>query len=70
MRIIPDTYAVIVGNLGTVLTTPVERLARKEFNHYVRLSKQGLGRAAHESVSLTEEGEIIKEYLPRKRDTE
>lgn len=62
-------YAVVVGNTGTVFTGNKENEARKEFNHYMKLSKQGYGRAAHESVTLMEDGEILKEYLPRTKES-
>ena len=60
-------YSVIVSNLGTVHTTSKEHEARKEFNDYVTLSKQGYGRVGHESITLMEDGEIIKEYLPKNK---
>ena len=57
-------YEVIVGNVGTVFTTDIERDARREFNEYVAISKRNIGRAGGEGVTLMDvfHQEIIKEY--------
>ena len=60
-----EKYSVIVSNIGTALLTDKEFEARKEFNTYVKLSKEKYGKPSGESVTLfdNEAGEIIKEYI-------
>lgn len=55
-------FEVIVGNLGTVLTTDIKSKALNSYHSYVRDSKCNYGRVAGESVTLFENGEPINEY--------
>lgn len=66
----PDgpTFEVIVGNIGTVYTGPDESKARGEYLHYVAASKDTVGRASGEQVSLLKAGEPILEYTPETDD--
>jgi hypothetical protein len=58
-------YTVIVGNVGMVYGGNNARTAMAAFNTYKSLSVDGIGRAAHEPVTiLAPDGEIIKEHLP------
>ena len=57
-------YEVIVGNLGTVYQGSSKVIAEQEFEDYVKLSKEGYGRAGHEEVTLTIDGEPAKEHYP------
>jgi hypothetical protein len=56
-------YDVIVGNVGTVLSTDVYGEAIDCFNDYVELSEDGQGRAAFEPVTLMCGGDILKEHV-------
>jgi hypothetical protein len=55
-------YEVLVGNVGTVLTTNSLRQAQGVYRDYVAASKAGVGRAAGEAVGLFCDGEPIREY--------
>ena len=55
-------YEVIVGNIGCVYSGPDESAALQAYHTYVRDSKNQYGRAAGESVTLLEDGDIIKEH--------
>jgi hypothetical protein len=55
-------YEVIVGNIGTVVSTHDLEDARSTFNVYVEQSKSGRGRAAGEPVTLMKDGEMMKEF--------
>jgi hypothetical protein len=57
-------YTVIVGNVGMVTDTTIHREALSVFKDYREQSKRGIGRAAHEPVTLMEDGEPILEYSP------
>ena len=59
-----NTYEVIVGNLGTVLSCTSRRVAEENYADYVRISKGSHGSAAGEPVTLTKNGEPLKEYEP------
>lgn len=62
-------YEVIVGNIGTVYSGPSRGLARATFDDYANQSCAGYGpcaeygRAADESVTMTEDGEPILEHF-------
>lgn len=56
-------WQVLVGNTGKVHSSG-EAEARKAYRLYVLWSIQGLGRAAHEPVTLMQEGEIKAEHDP------
>ena len=58
-----QTYEVIVGNIGTVYSGPSRRFARTTFDDYAIQSCEGYGRAADESVTMTEDGEPILEHF-------
>jgi hypothetical protein len=55
-------YNVIVGNVGTVLSTDVYGEAIDCFNDYVELSETGFGRAGFEPVTLMHGGDVLKEH--------
>jgi hypothetical protein len=55
-------YSVVVGNIGTVYDGDSRVRARHNYDTYVADSKDGHGRAAGESVTLFEDGEIIAEH--------
>ena len=57
-------YEVVVGNIGTVYDGPHGTTARAAFREYVHASKQARGRAAGEQVTMFEDGEPVKEYVP------
>jgi hypothetical protein len=56
-------YAVIVGNLGTVHTSTVKARAVRTFRLYKGFSKDGVGRAAGEDVTLMRDDEPLQEYI-------
>lgn len=59
-------YDVYVGNIGCVssgIRDLTRTAANKLYSEYVQQSKTGYGRAAGESVTLTCEGEPVKEYV-------
>lgn len=56
-------YELIVGNIGMVHTGNDLRRARALYQLYVNKSLSGEGRAAGESVTLFEEGEMLTEYV-------
>lgn len=58
------SYSVIVGNIGMVHEGDDEAGAVAVFDHYVRLSKMGNGRAGGEEVVMWENGEPTREYSP------
>ncbi len=47
-------YTIIVGNLGQVGTCSKEKDARKTFDKYVGMSKDGYGRVSGEEVTVIE----------------
>jgi hypothetical protein len=57
------TYTVIVGNIGTVLTTTDKAAACRTFTRYERQSRSGVGRAGGESVFIMQDGEPVFEHL-------
>ncbi len=52
-------YQVVVGNIGTTLTTPNKKEAIEEFGHYAVAVLKPFGRCAGEDVTLFEDDEII-----------
>lgn len=64
-----DTFEVVVGNVGTVISTTDGGQAKDVYQDYVALSKCGVGRAGGENVTLAREGEIVQEYEGHGRDT-
>jgi hypothetical protein len=56
------TYAVVVGNVGTVYHGDSEHESRDVFAAYVRVSKREGQRASGESVVRMVDGEIADEY--------
>ena len=56
-------HVVVVGNIGTVFTGSTRKYARQAYKDYVKLSKDGYGRAAGESVTRFVDGKIIQEYV-------
>jgi hypothetical protein len=55
-------YTVIVGNIGTIGTFKSLTAARASFDEYVKMSVDGYGRAAGESVTLIRGEELIQEH--------
>lgn len=56
-------FNIIVGNIGVVAEYACEKQARATFAEYVLCSKELQGRAAGESVTLIEGGEILAEHI-------
>lgn len=64
-----DQFEVIVGNIGTVYSGTDEQNARRDFEHYVWLSKYPAGRASGEAVVIIKNyRDIIAEYEGENRD--
>lgn len=57
-------WSVVIGNVGTVITTTLESAARNTYDEYVTISMNGSGRAAHEEVTLLRDGDIISNHQP------
>lgn len=57
-------WRVLVGNIGKVHTTRHEADARMVYTTYVLRSIQGLGKAAHEPVTLMQDAEVKAEHDP------
>lgn len=64
-----NKYQIVVGNIGLVLDTDVLSAAHASYLDYINASKDGIGRAAHETVTMFSGGEPILEYYPP-HDTE
>jgi len=58
-----NEWEVVVGNIGTVYKCSDASYAVEAYNDYVKISKNGKGRAAGESVTLLKNGEIHREHL-------
>jgi len=58
-----NNYHVIVGNVGTVYEGTNGFIAIKEYNSYVGISKNGIGRAGGENVTLIKNDDIYKEFI-------
>lgn len=58
-----NTYEIIVDNIGTVHTGHSRDAASRAYHEYVRISKQGYGRGAGESVTWMKNGEIVKHHI-------
>ena len=56
-------FEVLVGNIGRVYHGGLHRDALDVFTTYKKQSKQNIGRAAGESVTLMEDGEPILEHV-------
>lgn len=65
---IKHNYEVIVGNIGTVYQGNNGFEATKEYNQYVRLSKDNYGRAAGEDVTIIRDNDVYKEYYGDNND--
>lgn len=61
-------YTVVVGNVGRVVDTTDEEVARKTYEEYVGLSKQGNGRCAGEGVVMMADGEVVREHMEGVKD--
>lgn len=57
-------YSVIVGNIGTIYNGGKAREAAATFREYREQSRDGYGRAAGEGVTLTKDGQPVREYNP------
>lgn len=55
-------WEIIVGNVGSVLTTRNARDGLSTYQDYVCLSKCDAGRASGEAVVLLKDGEPVREY--------
>ena len=55
------TYQIVVGNIGTVLTTQDHSEAVRTFHSYVTDANNGYGRAAGEYVAFLRNGDIVSE---------
>lgn len=55
-------YEVIVGNIGSVLTTDDYRIANEAYHNYILQSKNPQVRVFGEDVYLFQDGEPIREY--------
>lgn len=62
-----STHQIIVGNVGTILTTTVHNQAQGAFDDWVLTSKANSGRAAGELVAWLRDGEPYREYQPPRR---
>lgn len=58
-------FQVIVGNIGCVYDGTSSSEADEAYREYVEQSKGGYGRAAGESVVMTENNEPVREFLGR-----
>ncbi len=58
-------YELVVGNLGTVHQGTDYGKAHREFFIYVNVSLAGVGRGAHENVTLMRDGEPCMEYVSK-----
>lgn len=56
-------YEVVVGNVGTMPYTN-KKLAKECYETYVACSKNGVTRAANETVTLMKDGEVSEQYVP------
>jgi hypothetical protein len=56
-------YQVVVGNIGTVYSGNDASKARRAFEEYKEQSLTNYGRAAGESVTWFENGEIMRAYI-------
>lgn len=56
-------YEVIVGNIGTVARDVSEKEGVDLFGHYVWHSRNGVGRAQGEDVTLMLDGEPVMEHF-------
>lgn len=56
-------YEVIVGNIGTVYSGGSSIEANQIFLEYRKDSREGIGRAAGEDVTVMCDGEIKYEYI-------
>ena len=56
-------YQIIVGNVGTAYDGDDGAAADAIFREYVRASCDGIGRAAGESVTMMDGGEIVREHV-------
>ena len=59
------TNEIIVGNVGTVYRGEDFREAWKTYTAYLLKSKQGVGRAANESVVWIRDGDVFQEHTPK-----
>src|SRR3990167_4059019 len=55
--VMKNNWETIVGNVGTVYTGTNGFEARKTYSQYVAISKNGLGHAGHENVTLMKNDE-------------
>lgn len=63
VEVTSSEYTVNVGNVGNISCDSLSE-ARDTFDHYVRESESGFGRAGSEPVFLLEDGEAIDEHFP------
>lgn len=58
------TIEIIVGNIGSVYIGSDDKAARRAYREYVDQSKSDYGRAAGESVTWLQNGEVKREHTP------
>lgn len=56
-------YELVVGNVGSVYHGTQYSRAYSLYIEYATMSKNLIGRAGGETVTLLEDGEVIQEYL-------
>jgi len=59
-------YVLYVGNIGRIGGFTNKKIAESRYREYALYSKKGYGRAAGETVTLYDNGHIIKEHEPVK----
>lgn len=57
-----NNYEVVVGNVGVVSVGGNLKRQLPVYNHYVKMSKDGVGSCAGESVTLYKNGKIERTY--------
>lgn len=57
------TYSVIVGNVGEAFSGASFTRAQESYNAYKKLSQEGYGRIAGESVCMFRDGALLYEYM-------
>lgn len=57
-------WELVVGNVGTVLSTKNGAFAMREYGEYKQISIKGIGRAGNEEVTLFRDGDIYWEHTP------
>lgn len=56
----PETYTIVVGNIGTVFESQDFEAATRVYQEYCTQSESGEGRAGGEDVTLCADGEPLR----------